>query len=297
MNMTKEHYWKGGNMKNELWDKEEFEDCITKAIIGLYETKDSCLGKIKNRTDIMKDPRSIITPSDFLFTRKLGAYFAPSDRVSDPSCVDLHMDGLPSMASWTECYEDTGDDLNAYVRMRFLRRINKLPRGMFSLTSGRPIAYYEFMFQAPRNDKDGAYLTKFYATIDSKGKVYVGKSKNGYIFGREEEETITGNVAVTIQLWEDRKYLWNVKTIDADSATVTVGVYPEQIKSLFYSRNLPISDSGRRRPILHWVQSHRRRMKEGIDVDIEKHLRGTESFEMGGSVFTITNPIKGKKVE
>lgn len=101
----------------------------------------------------------------------------------------------------------------------------------------------------------------------------------------------------TINAWSDKRNLWQVKTaeslLSSDRKTpLTLGVSSEHIKSLFYSRQAPLTMSGRKRPILHWVESHKRRLKEGIDIDIEKHLRGITGFEMDGFTFEITDPIK-----
>lgn len=103
-----------------------------------------------------------------------------------------------------------------------------------------------------------------------------------------------------ISLLADRAYLWMIETqerySDLDAyAKVQFGTDPEMVKSLFYSRTVPITHTGRLRPILHWVNAHKRRMKEGIDIDITKHLRGIERFEMGGLKFTITSPQKSCK--
>ena len=95
----------------------------------------------------------------------------------------------------------------------------------------------------------------------------------------------------TLQFYQDRRFLWNVVAKENNSKA-TFGVYEEQIKSLFYSRELPLTETGRKRPILHWVASHQRRMKNGIDIDIEKHLRGCNEFIYQGTKFTITNPLK-----
>ena len=61
----------------------------------------------------------------------------------------------------------------------------------------------------------------------------------------------------------------------------------EQIKSLLYARSLPVTATGRKRPILHLVAAHRRRIKEGVDIDIGEFLRGVKKVEMGGTVFTV----------
>jgi hypothetical protein len=103
--------------------------------------------------------------------------------------------------------------------------------------------------------------------------------------------------AAAINTHEDRHHLWQVSTseplIGASIKTpLVLGCSPEHIKSLFYARSLPVTETGRRRPILHWVQAHNRRLQAGIEIDVNKHLRGIEKFEMDGFNFEITNPRK-----
>jgi hypothetical protein len=105
-------------------------------------------------------------------------------------------------------------------------------------------------------------------------------------------------VAGALQTVSDMKSMWCVETNeyamgnDVILTPIRLGVDSEIVKSLFYSRQAPTTESGRRRPILHWVRSHQRRLADGIDVDIEKHLRGITEFEMDGFPFRITQPTK-----
>lgn len=64
----------------------------------------------------------------------------------------------------------------------------------------------------------------------------------------------------------------------------------EEVKSLLYARSLPMTATGRKRPILHLVESHKRRMRNGIDVDVTAFLRGQQTVEIGGTVFKVNPP-------
>lgn len=103
-------------------------------------------------------------------------------------------------------------------------------------------------------------------------------------------------VAAALQTVSDLKTLWNVETAETVLSSVKtpmkLGVDGEIVKSLFYARQAPITGMGRKRPILHWVSSHQRRIREGIDIDIREHLRGITEFEMDGFSFRITSPMK-----
>jgi hypothetical protein len=100
-----------------------------------------------------------------------------------------------------------------------------------------------------------------------------------------------------INALDESRFLWRVETSesvigDTIKTPLSLGVDSEHIKSLFYARQAPLSDSGRKRPILHWVEAHQRRVKSGVDVDISRHLRGITQFDMDGLSFRITSPIK-----
>jgi len=111
------------------------------------------------------------------------------------------------------------------------------------------------------------------------------------------DSELTNNYASgAISLLADRRYLWNIRTTERIHnnvfAKVDFGVEPDIVKSLVFARDEPLTPTGRKRPILHWVESHKRRIKNKIKIDIKKHLRGIASFDMGGLNFEITKPIK-----
>jgi len=103
------------------------------------------------------------------------------------------------------------------------------------------------------------------------------------------------HVHLVLQIANDRQYMWNVQAEDEDGSKVQFGVYGPQIQSLFYARDLPTTETGRKRPILHWCSAHQRRLRNGITLDVAEHLRGTTDFNMNGTNFKITNPTKGEQ--
>jgi len=98
--------------------------------------------------------------------------------------------------------------------------------------------------------------------------------------------------SLLIDDFSKRQNLWNVDAKEENVRT-QFGVNPEQIKSLFYAREEPKTPTGRRRPILHWIRSHQKRMREGTEVKtIPKKLRGVSEFVMDGTKFKITKPVR-----
>lgn len=304
-------------MENDLfWDKEEFEDTVARGLIALYETK------IKKKRGSNK--AFLLTHEILNNVRNIGCYFAPDDRIcllnkvenssthSSTQYLDIVNEGRPDRAVWCNTFsaeENENDSMrkNSFLEISYLERISKLPHPIKTKYEGRA---YRHVFVWARNDCLEGHV--HHIVISSKGEIndtyWIRHNYNPitgicpmeivdakYCQSKEEsmlsESQNTVHAHVTIQFWQDRRFLWNVVAKES-VAKATFGVHEEQIKSLFYSREMPMTETGRKRPILHWVNSHQRRMKNGIDIDIEKHLRGINEFVYNGTKFIITKPIK-----
>lgn len=131
---------------------------------------------------------------------------------------------------------------------------------------------------------------------------YAGAMPNGDVIGVDDSGGIdlfhANILAYVVSIHNDRRYFWEVAATesfwDRYPAKAMFSIDEEYIKSLFYARTIPITATGRLRPILHWVSAHKRRLKEGVDIDVKKHLRGVDAFEMHGVNFSITEPRKLK---
>jgi len=94
---------------------------------------------------------------------------------------------------------------------------------------------------------------------------------------------------MALQALADRRFCW-VITAQEDKARAYVGCTREEIKSLLYARDLPMTATGRKRPILHLVESHKRRLRAGTDIDVTAFLRGIQTVEIQGTRFTVNPP-------
>lgn len=129
---------------------------------------------------------------------------------------------------------------------------------------------------------------------------YAGVMPDGYVVGVDDYGRMSkwhgSLLAYAVSIYNDRRYFWEVTATeefwDEYPAKAMFSIDEEYIKSLFYARSVPLTATGRLRPILHWVSSHKRRLKEGIDIDVKKHLRGIDSFVMHGVNFGITEPSR-----
>jgi hypothetical protein len=288
------------------WETDEFEDLVARSLIGLYETK------VKEEK---KGPKSSRFDKE-LFDRvkRFGCFFPANNRVvmlqfdennkaSFVQSIDMLNDGLPDKAIITQ----TNDEMiEEYLWSFFIERVPFLPAPYTSKLKGKTYRVNQIYFGNQHVSGCGTYVR-----INSSGAI-----ASCYIPGQFKDPITKRNIAfenrphmdepmegaldfystwtsVTIQSYQDRLHLWNVQAKEG-IANATFSVYPEQIQSLFYARDLPVAATGRKRPILHWVNAHNRRMKSGVEVDIDQYLRGQNEFVMNGTKFIITNPSKVK---
>lgn len=172
------------------------------------------------------------------------------------------------------------------------REIQRIPKGWRTAAMGRHFRHTYIDFE-----NDPATCFGDIITLMDDGRIIPAKPSS---WGQSTQCVIPGASALTasvsINLYCDRRFLWQVQTrervLGSRDTPLCIGVSEEHVKSLFYARSLPLTDTGRKRPILHWVRAHQRRLREGIEIDIQRHLRGIEHFEMGGFDWAITNPVK-----
>jgi len=261
------------------------EDIIIRSYLGILERNN--LFKKKNMIKPLK-----VKKSDLKRCTSFGLYYPPDDRVANIYSIDVENDGLPNAASYCEYDKSvfSNEDYRDFITFRFARRIKRPPSGFSPMGCKW---FYEYMSWLPQRS-GGAYISKDIMGISGSGSAYLLKLPGMALMDQDNEiKHITGFL-VTLQFWQDRANMWNVRAKE-DNFNGTFGVYPEQIKSLFYARDKPTTDTGRKRPILHWVESHKRRIRSGIDIDVKDHLRGVSSFEMGGTQFKITMPLKDRQ--
>jgi len=304
--------------KNEHWNTEEFEDLVARSLIAMYETK---IQKYKNSLKSGRLNKNILER-----IKSMGCYFTANDRIVSLDIndngvakkvqqIDVINDGRPERAilctdiSSCPMLKEEDDMRNgSYMEISYLERINELPSPWKCEFLGRKYRMAK-LWMKNKGLIEGLCC---YFIIDSSGNIHgtswtrenynpvTGTSSREMVSSelmnehKAHEDILTVDASVTIQAWQDRRYMWNVMAKERE-AKATFTVYPEEIKSLFYSRELPMTETGRKRPILHWVASHQRRLKSGIDIDIEKHLRGTNEFTYNGTKFIITRPIKLEK--
>lgn len=236
-----------------------------------------------------------------------GVYVPGSKRNYWWGSFDIDVDQVPDRCCvWTDVLKGSSFEYTS------VWKINKLPHGVVCDMKGKDAAFvfrttYVAMPSKRKNAIPGferpviyvSYFTmdKFgsiYTAIDAR-KIRYGHNPFGIVKWDQYHGAHLGPGALC--LTADQKYLWMVETQEETSikgviAKMKFGIEEPLVKSLFFARERPLTATGRKKPILHWVSEHKRRIKEKIEVDISKYLRGTTNMVMENVQFKITSPLK-----
>lgn len=233
-----------------------------------------------------------------------GFYLPCTERVVLAGQVDLLNDAIPDYAGLVLL--DAGGGCSFNVVKRRASKGLAVPMGAQALTISHIFPHADGSSRNDRRyDKVGTKdefleFTAFDICVNSQGEIKPlirpwqdrRSAKNVGVY-----RALCENAAFVLNLHADKRHLWLVETGERVAGKeietpLQLGVSVEHVKSLFYAREAPMTAAGRKRPIMHWVEAHRRRIERGIDVDVRKHLRGVDEFDMAGFPFRITNPSK-----
>lgn len=229
--------------------------------------------------------------SDIGLVYTIGPYIPCVKRMSYTRSIDINIDGIPGIQ--VTAMTLPGDFIVSIVRPF------KPPREVCFVDKTIKTYKYISMWKKEESDEMDSLV------------LFFGINKKGYILSPIDKRDhsarpwmMHGAVqlfpALDINSHFDSRNLWLANTTEdigygeSQPLRFRLGLSKEHIKSLFYARKLPITETGRKRPILHWVRAHERRIKEGVDIDISAHLRGIIEFNMDGLRFQITQPDKTK---
>ena len=290
----------------DIWDQSNVEDSIFNALYAL------------NSESFLQDPvgRSY-TFRDNLVAKTVGCYFPPKGRVFYTDCLDIKNDGLPKVCSISGFngyfkFDNKKPTLSSFI----IFPIKALPPDVKAVASNTYYkmihwCFYEKGVPSFINDlagwrshfkKENMVVSVDYVGINQEtDNVYPVFDRKRYISGvyQRNRSWIKNWFSICASAFQDARHLWNVDLYYPFSESINTwlrfGVHEEHIQSLFYSRDLPITSTGRKRPIQHWVSSHKRRLKKGTTVDVKRHLRGINRFELFGYNFIISSPERERK--
>ena len=276
-------------INEDFWQKEEFEDHVASILVSLYET--SIRSGVKNNP--VKAAR--LTEAHIVQARVFGPYIPGKDRAfliprvisapnNDFSVLPMGFDTMNDALPDTACVSLPGGINTHYRQMAFVQRLNELPAGVAPLEA--PF-FRLFYFSFPNKGKVEGFSAYF--SVDPKGRIRLAKMGNFDWASDPNTPEALKMISHVLQSEADRRFCWQIEAKEK-IAHAFLGCQEEQIKSLLYARSLPLTSTGRKRPILHLVESHRRRLKNGTDVDVRDFLRGTAEVEMGGTLFKVHAP-------
>lgn len=279
----------------DYWKDGEFEEAVAAALIACFESK------IKKK----KAPSSVRLGDDSLRNARIRGLYLPSNSrvIYDPlqsTVLDMVNDTLPDFGCLALRKPDNGieDNYNGYIHLMSFAKIQELPKNFYARGRG---TLYQMDYMTPSHDYvDGE---KLYFTVSKDGNIracsglidVAGKNggRNTLVTQENREphllKQVEVNASMALQYISDKRFCWAI-TAKESVAKVTLGCMHEEIKSLLYARSLPMTETGRKRPILHLVESHKRRIKNGTDIDVTSFLRGQKTVEIGGTQFTVNPP-------
>lgn len=277
-------------MTNEdFWTQEEFEDTVTRALLTCFETKiRKTRGAGPNtlnreRLDIVRSSGIYIPGNDRVIIAPEVAGGAPEQWGFDMVNDALPKSGCLGMSIDLMSPEDRlSNQYGGFFRAIYVRQKVGLSPHWHRRGSGQ---LYEMFYLS--SEADHVAGERFYFTVSNGGvikacTVRIGNQETDPVQLLEVERC----ASAALQYLADRRYTWTIEAREGIALT-HLGCVQEQIKSLLYARTLPLTTTGRLRPILHLVAAHNRRLKNGTDIDISDYLRGIHTVEIGSTQFTV----------
>lgn len=265
------------------WKDGEFEETVAAALIACYESK---VKKLKGFLTSEK-----IDANSLVLARQRGLYIPSQSRlILNPEFgfFDTTNDTLPDFGCFAfrnnENYYTSSRSIKGYIHILSFAKKPALPKHFYARGRGQ---LYQIDAIIPSNDMVNG--NKSYFTVSKDGNiracgVYLDKSED-----TERLKNIEELASASLQHIADKRFCWTI-TAKENIAKARLGCMMEEVKSLLYARSLPMTETGRKRPILHLVESHNRRLKNGTDIDVTSFLRGQQTVEIGGTVFSVNPP-------
>lgn len=295
------------NTEWDIWDADKIDNTEEKIFNAVYALNENSF--VENGFN-EKCSKVIHSINDHLLCKVGGCYFPPKGRSFLTNTIDSRSDKnsdvitITGPSGYFPC-DDEGADLSGWV----FYPVKNIPRKVLMRDDGKKYRAINWRFWekgVPRKNYDNIVVREenkdlhmeYFSTY-----LCVNGDDVSMAIDRRKISPLRANIdvwrkmfCIAYSAYADRKHLWNVvvpyNITSKVKCWVSLGVQEEHIKSLFYSRKAPVTSSGRKRPILHWVQSHSRRISDGVDVDIKKHLRGITDFRMFDFDMKIISPIK-----
>lgn len=283
----------------DFWNENDFESAVSATLISCFESK------IKKNKGV--PPSDRLKDETLKLFRKIGPYIPSNlryliDTGGKVGYFDLENDTLPNAGCLSlripkNIQDNQPDGYHGYIYNILIKKSKSLGKHWHRRASGQ--LYVMYILSMTNNGfiegerryftagKNGVLACE--SRLQSSSGFSIGKSTETLSTEQSILDGTSRTAAHCLQYLADRKHCW-VITAKEKEAVTHLGCMYEEIKSLLYARELPLSETGRKRPILHLVEAHKRRMKNGINIDIKPFLRGLHTVEIAGTEFTVKPP-------
>lgn len=286
------------NTDQSDWTNESFEDSVAEMLVSMFESKIKKSRKIPSNSQLTDDKLRTI--------RMFGPYIPAGQRLiqypGETLTIDVVNDPIPSMGCYSHGHVGgkAADVYDGYANHHFFEEIKTLPKDRIKRGHGR-------LFRVITASAENKYIQGCcdYFSVSSTGEIVAcdtvvqsslrgtpGERTKLYYESEIEPDRIRQiglSAYFSIHFHNDRRFCWQIKA-EETGAKAYLGCGMDEVKSLLYARTLPQTETGRKRPILHLVKAHQRRMNNGTDIDVTAFLRGVQEVEIGGTRFTVIPP-------
>lgn len=160
------------------------------------------------------------------------------------------------------------------------RKLTRRPKGVYSLPSAN--LFYEFHFRTVFANGTGEYSKRCVAFSGS-GKPSPVWAR-GYQVGHDRE---INSIVLAASIIEDAARPMSVTATIHESVNITFPVSVDAYKDFFKLREAPMTESGRRKAISHWVRKHIRKSKDA-ESEVKQHKRGVSEIDINGLKVSLT---------
>lgn len=144
-------------------------------------------------------------------------------------------------------------------------------------------ACHELIHEPIEVPKRGSYTRKKWAVSPFASEAW-GKNED------ERNDALARIFANAFRFWQEKDSMWSVG-VRRDGRRVTFCVQPTDTKRYFKDRDKQaLTSSGKRRPIIHFVNEHDREVEPGKTVKVKEHIRGLRQFYWKGYECAVTAP-------
>jgi len=106
----------------------------------------------------------------------------------------------------------------------------------------------------------------------------------------QRDAVLASNFAGMFRFWQEKDSMWTVG-VRRKNERVTFCVPDNDAKTYFRDRDkTALTSAGKRRPIIHFVRSHERKLVDDKVTQVREHIRGLRTFDWQGFMCAITAP-------